>query len=1149
MKHSKIPLILLLALLSGAILGVVWRESASEDEAANPGKASLRLPMASPDREATDEREEASAAAPSPAENFQKLPRAARGAAPAESALPQRELTVEEIKTRKLEALEEILATLDTFPGLPEKQLEPLARYAAQLATTDTPRVKCWSPDTPPEVVFAYQSVEKKIAAAGGMSLQALQVATHWARTATNGSGQGTQGQPVTIRWSIVPDGTPIPATDSQESSDPSNLRARMAAIYGGSATGDPAAQPWFAVFQAVFDNLAAISGLRFVYEPNDDGVTIDGFATSSDWGVTGTRGDIRISGHAIDGNSGVLAYAYYPDNGDVVVDTNDSYIATITNNSIRLRNIMEHEIGHSLGLDHVCPVNQTKLMEPFISTAYRGSQFDDILSEQRNYGDPLEVHGSLRNNDSSANATALSPVVGTTSAWEWLSIDDSSDADFFSISATTQQQLTVRVIPSDPILPADPNTDSYLEGSQNADGTCSAGTAFDPTTQQDLVLDLLASNGSTVTTAAPTKPAGETEEITSFQIPANGTHYIRVRGGSADRAQLYRMEVLLAQAVPAPLVSLASVRLDAESNSGGNGAVDPGETVRLGITLTNNGTLAATGLTATLSAPAGATVFDGSESYGTLAVGASAERLFTFALSGTPGQEINLTLTLSASSYNEVLSIPVVLGGSATGTPISQSFDNSASLPSGWSQSVTGAGSPWIISTNFSSSAPNSAYSPAVALQGDAFLVSPAVTVGAQGGTLEFRHRYDLESRWDGGVLEASLDGGAWFDLLNSDANVEAGDYNNSIRTNSDSSIPGREAWTGTSGSFVTSRIALPAGWAGSNVVFRWRLAHDSSQANTGWNVDDVIFTTQVPVADPFRPFVSLTSSGVTLSESSPSPVTLTLTTPLPLVQSVSVPLDVSGTASAADVSGLATLVLPAGQTSTGIAITANPDGLAEGPETLVLTIPPSASGFAPAEPSSVSIDIADTAVQTATVTLSNLVVTYDGTPKSATVTTDPAGLSVSVTYDGSSQLPVDAGTYAVQATVTSPGYTGSASGSFEIVSAYTAWISSFADPESPAAQASGDLDQDGWDNAGEYTFGTSPVNPSSLPQLVPVLTQDKLQLLLPATPPGINRFAQTSTDPVTWSTNGVTAIPGGYEVPRNAGRRYLRIVYEVVN
>ena len=71
------------------------------------------------------------------------------------------------------------------------------------------------------------------------------------------------------------------------------------------------------------------------------------------------------------------------------------------------------------------------------------------------------------------------------------------------------------------------------------------------------------------------------------------------------------------------------------------------------------------------------------------------------------------------------------------------------------------------------------------------------------------------------------------------------------------------------------------------------------------------------------------------------------------------------------------------------------------------------------------------------ATVTLSDLTQVYDGGPKSATVTTNPAGLNVVVTYDGSATLPVDAGSYAVEATVDEPNYTGNESGTLEIQAA----------------------------------------------------------------------------------------------------------------
>lgn len=69
-----------------------------------------------------------------------------------------------------------------------------------------------------------------------------------------------------------------------------------------------------------------------------------------------------------------------------------------------------------------------------------------------------------------------------------------------------------------------------------------------------------------------------------------------------------------------------------------------------------------------------------------------------------------------------------------------------------------------------------------------------------------------------------------------------------------------------------------------------------------------------------------------------------------------------------------------------------------------------------------------------TATVTISNLSQMYDGTPKSVTVTTDPVGLNVDVTYDGSSTAPTNVGTYAVIATVNDANYEGTQTASFEI-------------------------------------------------------------------------------------------------------------------
>jgi len=62
------------------------------------------------------------------------------------------------------------------------------------------------------------------------------------------------------------------------------------------------------------------------------------------------------------------------------------------------------------------------------------------------------------------------------------------------------------------------------------------------------------------------------------------------------------------------------------------------------------------------------------------------------------------------------------------------------------------------------------------------------------------------------------------------------------------------------------------------------------------------------------------------------------------------------------------------------------------------------------------------------ATLTLSNLTQTYSGMPEAVTVTTSPAGLSgVSVTYNGSSTAPTNAGSYAVVASLSNANYTAS--------------------------------------------------------------------------------------------------------------------------
>ncbi|MGD0090611.1 MAG: YDG domain-containing protein, partial [Planctomycetota bacterium] len=68
------------------------------------------------------------------------------------------------------------------------------------------------------------------------------------------------------------------------------------------------------------------------------------------------------------------------------------------------------------------------------------------------------------------------------------------------------------------------------------------------------------------------------------------------------------------------------------------------------------------------------------------------------------------------------------------------------------------------------------------------------------------------------------------------------------------------------------------------------------------------------------------------------------------------------------------------------------------------------------------------------AVITLGSLNQTYNGTPESATATTNPLGLTVTFTYNGSATPPTNAGSYAVVATVNDGTYLGTHTGTLTI-------------------------------------------------------------------------------------------------------------------
>ncbi|MEQ8785965.1 MAG: Ig-like domain-containing protein [Pirellulaceae bacterium] len=384
-----------------------------------------------------------------------------------------------------------------------------------------------FAPGTPAEYVALFEQHDLHNDESAASRPAEYQAANRWEETTSDGGGLDW-GDATTLTWSIVPDGTWIPGFVG-ESAASSKFVSFMKSLYG-STSGSIESQPWFPLIVSVFDRWSEVSGLTFVYEPHDDGAAFSNVASTAP-GEAGVRGDIRIGGHAIDGASGTLAYNFFPNNGEMILDTSDSFFSNTADNSLRLRNVMAHELGHGIGLSHVDPVEQTKLMEPFASTAFDGPQHDDILAAQRLYGDEFEKGAG---NDSISKAVSLGAIgnsrvtIGDHEAEQYVSIDGAGDRDYFSFVAGAGSILDATLTPLG---------GTYLSGGQ--DGSVSS---FNSKTQNNLRLAIYDADLQLVASAS-SRGLGGAESLADIALTAGGKYYARILG-DRDAAQFYQLQL-----------------------------------------------------------------------------------------------------------------------------------------------------------------------------------------------------------------------------------------------------------------------------------------------------------------------------------------------------------------------------------------------------------------------------------------------------------------------------------------------------------------------------------------------------------------------------------------------------------------------------
>jgi hypothetical protein len=201
----------------------------------------------------------------------------------------------------------------------------------------------------------------------------------------------------------------------------------------------------------------------------------------------------------------------------------------------------------------------------------------------------------------------------------------------------------------------------------------------------------------------------------------------------------------------------------------------------------------------------------------------------------GTAGPSSTFTFTTQAAPGD-------CSAGSFTNVVFSDNIENGTN---GWTHSAASGTDSWAISTARSVSPTHSWFSNDPATVADQRLVSPTIALpgSLNGLNFQFQQFVDIENNgaaacYDGGVLEISVDGGAFTQIPNSQLLV--GPYRGAVSGSFSNPLAGLQAWCGAALPF--SRVVVDlASYAGHNAQFRFRLGSDTSQAREGWYIDDV--------------------------------------------------------------------------------------------------------------------------------------------------------------------------------------------------------------------------------------------------------------------------------------------------------------------
>ncbi len=217
---------------------------------------------------------------------------------------------------------------------------------------------------------------------------------------------------------------------------------------------------------------------------------------------------------------------------------------------------------------------------------------------------------------------------------------------------------------------------------------------------------------------------------------------------------------------------------------------------------------------------------------------------------------QVGIAMFRDSASTGNMLDVDwAILAGGTPLTLFKDSFEHGLEF---WSHAATTGSDEWYHEYGYASTGQYMLYGydqPSVSDM-SARLKNAVNLPAGQNAYVHFRHAYDFEASFDGGVVEYSTNGGgSWSDAGSLAVN---NGYNGTLSGSFGNPLGGRNAFTGMSSGYTATRLNLSS-LAGNPVLLRFRIGTDNSVSDLGWLIDDVhVYTCMNRVQPLYLPMLT---------------------------------------------------------------------------------------------------------------------------------------------------------------------------------------------------------------------------------------------------------------------------------------------------